>query len=152
METLTDRVAAVTGAARGIGRAVALELVERGCRVAISDIDEDAAVLAERNLNRNGLDGTCEQADVNPYLYRHHYDVVDLDPFGTVAPFLDAAFDGTAELLCLTATDTAPLCGAHFESGVRKYGTVPRNTEFHPEMGVRVLLSACVNTGVAATS
>ena len=126
-----------------------------GWDVTCTDIDEDAAVLAERNLNRNGLDGTCEQADVNPYLYRHHYDVVDLDPFGTVAPFLDAAFDGTAELLCLTATDTAPLCGAHFESGVRKYGTVPRNTEFHPEMGVRVLLSACVRTAarhdVAAT-
>jgi tRNA (guanine26-N2/guanine27-N2)-dimethyltransferase len=47
----------------------------------------------------------------------------------------------------VTATDTAPLCGAHFESGVRRYSTVPRNTEYHAEMGVRVLLSALVRTG-----
>jgi N(2),N(2)-dimethylguanosine tRNA methyltransferase (EC 2.1.1.32) len=46
----------------------------------------------------------------------------------------------------VTATDTAPLCGAHFESGRRRYRTTPRNTEYHPEMGLRVLLSALVRT------
>jgi tRNA (guanine26-N2/guanine27-N2)-dimethyltransferase len=30
--------------------------------------------------------------------------------------------------------------------GVRRYSTVPRNTEYHAEMGVRVLLSALVRT------
>lgn len=42
---LNGRVAAVTGAASGIGRALALELVERGAEVALSDVDE--AGLAE---------------------------------------------------------------------------------------------------------
>ncbi len=59
-------------------------------------------------------------------------------------PFVDAAVAGTRNLLCVTATDTAPLCGAHFESGVRRYDTVPRNTEYHPEMGLRVLIGALV--------
>jgi tRNA (guanine26-N2/guanine27-N2)-dimethyltransferase len=77
-------------------------------------------------------------------MHESTFDVVDLDPFGTPVPFLDAAFDAARSLVCVTATDTAPLCGAHFRSGVRSYGAVPRNTEFHPEMGVRVLLSALV--------
>jgi tRNA (guanine26-N2/guanine27-N2)-dimethyltransferase len=77
-------------------------------------------------------------------LYDQAFDVVDVDPFGTPMPFVDAAVNGTRELLCLTATDTAPLCGAHFRSGVRSYATVPHNTEYHAEMGVRVLLSAVV--------
>ena len=71
---------------------------------------------------------------------------VDVDPFGSPIPFADAAFRGTRKLLCVTATDTAPLCGAHFEAGIRRYSAVPRNTEYHAEMGVRVLLSALVRT------
>ncbi|MFB6154115.1 MAG: tRNA (guanine(26)-N(2))-dimethyltransferase, partial [Halodesulfurarchaeum sp.] len=46
----------------------------------------------------------------------------------------------------VTATDTAPLCGAHFQSGVRRYSAVPRNTEYHAEMGLRILLSALART------
>jgi NAD(P)-dependent dehydrogenase (short-subunit alcohol dehydrogenase family) len=40
MKNLKDKVAAVTGAASGIGRALALNLAEEGCHVAISDINE----------------------------------------------------------------------------------------------------------------
>ncbi len=37
MRNLTDRVAVVTGAASGIGRALSLELAKRGCHLAITD-------------------------------------------------------------------------------------------------------------------
>ncbi|MFB6197597.1 MAG: tRNA (guanine(26)-N(2))-dimethyltransferase, partial [Halobacteriaceae archaeon] len=65
---------------------------------------------------------------------------------GTPIPFADAALSNARDLVCVTATDTAPLCGAHFASGVRKYSAIPRNTEYHPEMGLRILLSALIRT------
>jgi tRNA (guanine26-N2/guanine27-N2)-dimethyltransferase len=119
-----------------------------GYDVTAADVDPDAVELAEGNLALNGVPGEVRQADANVLLHRERFDVVDLDPFGTPMPFADAAVAGTRKLLCVTATDTAPLCGAHFDSGVRKYDCVPRNTDFHREMGLRVLISAL--TRVAA--
>ena len=119
-----------------------------GYDVTCADVDPEAVALARRNLARNDLDGTALERDANVLLHDPEtvFDVVDVDPFGTPMPFADAAFANARNLVCVTATDTAPLCGAHFESGVRKYGTVPRNTDYHPEMGLRVLLSALVRT------
>jgi tRNA (guanine26-N2/guanine27-N2)-dimethyltransferase len=126
-----------------------------GWEVTCCDVDPDAVALAARNLARNGLDGETLARDANAVMHERAFDVVDLDPFGTPVPFVDAACRGTRDLLCVTATDLAPLCGAHFDSGVRTYGVVPRNTEYHGEMGVRVLLSALVRTAarydIAAT-
>ena len=45
MKTLKDRVAVVTGAAGGIGRATSIELARNGCVLAISDVNESG--LAE---------------------------------------------------------------------------------------------------------
>jgi tRNA (guanine26-N2/guanine27-N2)-dimethyltransferase len=117
-----------------------------GWRATCADVDPDAVSLCERNFAANGLDGSVVHRDANPLLHEEYFDVVDLDPFGTPIPFADAAVRGTRNLLCVTATDTAPLCGAHFHSGVRSYSAVPRNTEYHAEMGVRILLSALVRT------
>ncbi|MCX5849540.1 MAG: SDR family NAD(P)-dependent oxidoreductase [Deltaproteobacteria bacterium] len=40
MKNLNNKVAAITGAASGIGRALALNLTDEGCHLAISDINE----------------------------------------------------------------------------------------------------------------
>ena len=117
-----------------------------GWEVTAVDVDEAAVELARTNFRENGLPGRVRVADANVELHRNRYDVVDVDPFGTPVPFADAAVRGARRLLCVTATDTAPLCGAHFAAGVRRYDAVPRNTEYHREMGLRVLLSALART------
>ncbi|MEE6209665.1 tRNA (guanine(26)-N(2))-dimethyltransferase [Salarchaeum sp. III] len=119
-----------------------------GWDATLCDTDPDAVELARRNLERNDLQGTVVHQDANAVLHDKdaYFDVVDVDPFGTPIPFADAALANARDLVCVTATDTAPLCGAHFESGVRKYSTVPRNTEYHAEMGLRVLLGAFART------
>jgi tRNA (guanine26-N2/guanine27-N2)-dimethyltransferase len=118
-----------------------------GWTATLCDRDPEAVDLCRRNLDRNGLEAEVVRGDANVVMHRRGFDVVDLDPFGTPIPFADAAFRSARDLLCVTATDTAPLCGAHFDSGVRTYSAVPRNTEYHPEMGLRVLVSALVRTG-----
>ncbi len=117
-----------------------------GWDATLCDWDEENVALCRENLDRNDLEGDVENRDVNALLHEDLFDVVDLDPYGTPIPFADAAFANVRNLVCVTATDTAPLCGAHFESGVRKYGAVPRNTDYHPEMGLRILLSALART------
>jgi len=113
-----------------------------GWEVTLVDIDEDAAKLCKSNLTKNGLSGEVYQKDVNIILRMNRYDVVDIDPFGSPISFLDSAFRGARRLICVTATDTAPLCGAHFQAGVRRYNAIPRKTEYHAEVGIRVLLSS----------
>ena len=64
---LEDRIVVVTGAARGIGKAIARRLTEEGARVAIIDIDVDGATQAAAEIGANtmafGADITSE-ADV----------------------------------------------------------------------------------------
>jgi tRNA (guanine26-N2/guanine27-N2)-dimethyltransferase len=130
-----------------------------GYDATLADRDPVAVEYCERNLAENDLAtgsdaadagdaptgrGEAVHRDANPLMFERRFDVVDLDPFGTPMAFADAAVRSADELLCATATDTAPLCGAHFESGVRSYGAVPRNTEYHAEVGLRVLVSALV--------
>jgi NAD(P)-dependent dehydrogenase (short-subunit alcohol dehydrogenase family) len=64
MQTLSGKVAAVTGAASGIGRAVAVLLARHGCEVAISDV-QDAGLAETRALvEAIGVPVTSARLDV----------------------------------------------------------------------------------------
>ncbi|THE65398.1 tRNA (guanine(26)-N(2))-dimethyltransferase [Salinadaptatus halalkaliphilus] len=118
-----------------------------GWDVTCCDLEEDAVSLARENVARNDLDAEVVHRNANALMHEAVFDVIDLDPYGTPMPFADAAVANCRDLLCVTATDTAPLCGAHFNSGVRSYSAVPQNTDYHPEMGVRILISALARSG-----
>ena len=49
MKELRNKVAAITGAASGIGRMLAVKLAEEGCEVAISDINEEGLDETKKN-------------------------------------------------------------------------------------------------------
>jgi len=117
---------------------------EVGLRCHLNDWNEDAYQLINDNIKLNGLEDLCTTShqNANTLLHQESYNIVDVDPFGSPAPFLDSAARSARSLLCVTATDTAPLCGAHLKSGIRKYAALPLNTEYHREMGARVLLGA----------
>ena len=59
--SISGRVVAVTGGARGIGQAIAASLARRGARVAIGDIDGEAA---ERAAGALGAEAVGAQLDV----------------------------------------------------------------------------------------
>ncbi len=61
---LKDKVAIVTGAAQGIGRAIATRLAEEGAKVAIADIQADAAAAAAREIVAVGGTAIAVKLDV----------------------------------------------------------------------------------------
>lgn len=61
---LTDRVAVVTGAGRGIGREIARVLAEAGARVVIAEIDQQTATDAASELDAAGHEARAIAVDV----------------------------------------------------------------------------------------
>ena len=63
MSQFQDRVAVITGGSRGIGRAIALELAGRGANIAIVDLSDTSATVAE--IAALGVKAKGFQADVS---------------------------------------------------------------------------------------
>ncbi|KAK3324674.1 S-adenosyl-L-methionine-dependent methyltransferase [Cercophora scortea] len=74
------------------------------------------------------------------------YDVVDLDPYGTAAPFLDAAVQSVRDdggLLCVTCTDSGVWASNGYpEKCYSLYGGVPLKGWYSHEVGLRLVLHA----------
>jgi NAD(P)-dependent dehydrogenase (short-subunit alcohol dehydrogenase family) len=64
MRELKDRVAVVTGAANGIGRAIALELARAGMHVALADVDEPGMRSTAAEIEALGRRALCVPTDV----------------------------------------------------------------------------------------
>jgi NAD(P)-dependent dehydrogenase (short-subunit alcohol dehydrogenase family) len=64
MDDFTDRVAIVTGAGRGMGRACAERLAAGGARVVVNDVDEARATRVAYELAAGGADAIGVAADI----------------------------------------------------------------------------------------
>jgi len=64
MEQLSGRVAAITGAASGIGRALAVELAGRGAHLALCDVDEVGLAETVTTAEGRGVKVTSARVDV----------------------------------------------------------------------------------------
>jgi NAD(P)-dependent dehydrogenase (short-subunit alcohol dehydrogenase family) len=99
---VSGRAVAVTGAARGIGRATAEALAREGAKVAIGDLDEELAETAAREIGA-GATG-------------HALDVTDPDSY---ARFLDAAEEAHGPLGVLVNNAGVMFVGPFLDGGAR---------------------------------
>ncbi|MGB1017217.1 MAG: SDR family oxidoreductase [Nannocystaceae bacterium] len=64
MKRFTDRIAVVTGAASGIGRATSVALAQRGCDLAIVDLNEEGLAETAAHIEKTGRKVTQHIVDV----------------------------------------------------------------------------------------
>lgn len=84
MERFQDSVVAITGAASGIGRALAVEVAARGADVAISDIDEEGLAEAADQARRKGAEVLTTTVDVADREAVHQWADEVVEHFGRV--------------------------------------------------------------------
>jgi len=65
VKNFAGKVAIVTGAASGIGRATALALAKRGCAIALADIDPNGLESIEKELVERGTTVSTHPVDVS---------------------------------------------------------------------------------------
>ena len=65
MEAFKDRVAVITGAAGGIGSALARAFAERGARLVLADLDESGLEAVAKELEAKGAQALTVRTDVS---------------------------------------------------------------------------------------
>ena len=134
--------------ARGVRYAYEVRGVKH---VVVNDLNPRAFELAKRNVEANnlGLLVDVKNVDANLLLQTYlalgeRFDVIDIDPFGSPVPFIEASLKALKDrgLLCLTATDLAPLCGVYPSACLRRYGGIPLRVDCCHELAARLLLGA----------
>ncbi|KAI0206441.1 N2,N2-dimethylguanosine tRNA methyltransferase [Astrocystis sublimbata] len=139
--------------------------------VTANDLTPSAVDAIRRNAEHNGVESKviATQGDARAHMYhivadeatRDHdrtkfgkkskiksnrYNVIDLDPYGTAAPFLDAAVNAVRDdggLLCVTCTDSGVWASNGYpEKAYSLYGGIPIKGSYSHEVGLRLVLHA----------
>ncbi|KAI0965659.1 S-adenosyl-L-methionine-dependent methyltransferase [Xylaria arbuscula] len=137
--------------------------------VTANDLTPSAVEAIRRNAEHNGVESkvNANQGDARAHMYsimtdeapREHekakhpkrnkskekrYNVIDLDPYGTAAPFLDAAVSAVRDdggLLCVTCTDSGVWASNGYpEKAFALYGGIPVKGTYSHEVGLRLIL------------
>jgi short-subunit dehydrogenase len=129
VETFNGRVAAVTGAASGIGRALARDLAGRGCNLALSDIDDAGLAETVEQCRRAKVQVTSQHLDVADRQAVHAWADQVVDEHGKVnLIFNNAGVAVVATIEAMSYEDLEWLMGINF------WGVVHGTKAFLPHL------------------
>ncbi|MCA9531359.1 MAG: SDR family NAD(P)-dependent oxidoreductase [Myxococcales bacterium] len=122
MKRFEGKVAVVTGAASGIGRALAVALAERGARLALSDVDEAGLEKTTRLAAARGAEIDTHRVDVSSRAAVFDYAAHVVERFGVANLVINNAGVGLgATVREMSIEDLEWLMGINFWGVV--YGT-----------------------------
>ncbi len=101
-EVLDGRGVVVTGAGRGIGRALATRAAAEGARLVVNDLDEDACREVADELGATALPGDCASPEGVEALTRAAAEALD----GVDVWFANAGIDGALGTTATASLDT----------------------------------------------
>lgn len=118
-----------------------------------NDLSPSATASIKLNVAYNGLAEKISPTTGDARAVMRHaanngkdsYHVVDLDPYGTAAPFLDAAVQAVTDggLLCVTCTDAGIYASVSWpEKTYSQYGGLPWRGPQNHEASLRLILHA----------
>jgi tRNA (guanine26-N2/guanine27-N2)-dimethyltransferase len=124
--------------------------------ITANDLSSSATASIALNVEHNKLAEKIVPTASNAVEHMHftashgfggskHYHVIDLDPYGTAAPFLDSAVQAIADggLLCVTCTDAGVFASlGYLEKTYSQYGGLPLKGAHAHEGGLRLILHA----------
>lgn len=145
MDSLEGRCAVVTGAASGIGKAMAERFVDDGMKVVLADVEQEPLAVVEKELRERGGEVASVRADVS-----------DVEQVQQIAAVAAEAF-GNVHVLCNNAGVGAggPMSELKTEDwawvlGVNLWGVIHGITTFLPGMLAHGEPAHVVNTASVA--
>ena len=131
--------------ARGIRVANELSNIEQ---VVVNDLNPKALELAIKSASLNNLQNfQTSENEVCRFFSTfskkgERGTIVDIDPFGSPAKYIDCGIRATMHggILSSTATDLQVLHGLFRDACKRRYGGVPVKTEYSNEIAIRLIL------------
>ena len=121
--------------------------IDADLEIQINDLSEDAFQTIKKNIKANKLkNASASNMEFNALLSNSGYEWIEIDPFGSPVKFVDLAVRRTSKggIMSITATDTAPLCGAKPETCQRRYLARPMKSGCCHEFGLRILVGNTV--------
>ena len=145
MQAFNDKVAVITGAASGIGRAIAERCVQEGMKVVLADVEVEALTQTEADMKTAGatvlavLTDVAQAADVEALAHK------TLDAFGAVHLLCNNAGVGAG-----TSIWESPIADWEWVMGVNLWGVIHGVRVFVPIMLAQDTACHIVNTASMA--
>ncbi|MEM2054615.1 MAG: hypothetical protein QW690_02565 [Candidatus Anstonellales archaeon] len=126
---------------RGIRYSLESENVKR---VDFLDFNQSAIDKIRKNININGIDGNIFKIRFEDFQDFNNYNFIEIDPFGSPSKYIPIVISRMRRdvfYLSVTATDTAVLCGKHWQACIRNYIARPIRDRTCHETGLRILIA-----------
>lgn len=129
MQSFNYKVAAITGAGSGIGRALAYALARRGCDLALSDINADGMAETAAQARKFGIKVSEQVVDVSDRMAMRDWAGKVLAEHGKV----NMIFNNAGVAHCGTVADTE-YADYEWLMGINFWGVVYGTKEFLPHL------------------